>query len=243
MNGRMLILAALSNRTPEMSRHQAPSLANELVWVLAAALLGFATTALFSGFFEWRRDWFVAIYALLVGSFLYGYIRWSGVDLRSFLLYRWIWGVVGMLVVGAILVASVQRMPASPPASGLALAWDILWLGIADGVLDALLLTVLPVAVTWRAFSAARWTASWPGKIAAGAVAFVASLGVTAAYHLGYVEFRGPQIIDPLIGNGIMTLGYVLTGSPLTAIGAHVALHVASVLHGIETTVTLPPHY
>lgn len=226
-----------------MSRDQAPSVANELIWVLAAAVLGFATAALFSGFLELRRDWFVAIYALLVGSFLYGYLRWSGMDLRSFLLHRWIWGVVGVVVVGAIMVASVQRMPASPGSSGSALVGDILWLGIVYGVVDALLLTVLPIAGTWRAFSAAGWTASWPGKLAAGLAAFAASLGVTAAYHLGYVEFRGPQVVDPLIGNGVMTLGALLTGSPLTAIGAHIALHVASVLHGVETTVTLPPHY
>jgi hypothetical protein len=239
----MQIVATQRKRTPVMTKHQARSLHKEFIWVLAAAILGFATTALFAGLLELPRDWFIAIYALLVGSFLCGYVRWSGVDLRSFLLYRWIWGVVGMLVGGAILVASVQRMPASPPASGLALAWDIIWLGIVYGSLDALLLTVLPVAVMWRALSAAGWTASWPGKLAAGVVAFAASLGVTAAYHLGYVEYRGPQVIDPLIGNGVMTLGYVVTGSPLTAIGAHVALHVTSVLHGVETTVTLPPHY
>jgi hypothetical protein len=238
-----LTLAAPCKRTPELPRHQAPSLINEFVWVLAAAVLGFVTAALFSGLLELRRDWFVAIYALLVGSFLFGYIRWSGVDLGSFLLRRWIWGVIGMVVVGAILVASVQRMPASPPASGVALAWDILWLGIVYGVVDALLLTVLPVAVTWRAFSAAGWTTSWPGKLVTGMAAFAASLGVTAAYHLGYVEYRGPQVVDPLIGNGVMTLGYLLTGSPVTAIGAHIALHVASALHGVETTVTLPPHY
>ena len=236
-------MAAPRKRTPELLRHRAPSLINELVWVLAAAVLGFVTAALFSGLLELRRNWFVAIYAVLVGSFLYGYMRWSGVDLRSLLLRRWIWGVIGMVVVGAILVASVQRMPASPGASGTALAWDILWLGIVYGVVDALLLTVLPVAVTWRAFSTAGWTVSWPGKLATGMAAFAASLGVTAAYHLGYAEYRGPQVVDPLIGNGVMTLGYLLTGSPLTAIGAHIALHVASVLHGVETTVTLPPHY
>jgi hypothetical protein len=117
-----LIVAAPGKRTPERPGYQTPSLINELVWVLAAAVLGFATAALFSGLLELRRDWFVAIYALLVGSFLYGYIRWSGVDLRSFLLHRWTWGVIGT-VVGAILVASVQRMPASPAASGVALAW------------------------------------------------------------------------------------------------------------------------
>jgi hypothetical protein len=167
-----LIVAAPGKRTPERPGYQTPSLINELVWVLAAAVLGFATAALFSGFLELRRDWFVAIYALLVGLFLCGYIRWSGVDLGSFLLRRWIWGVIGMVVVGAILVASVQRMPASPAASGVALAWDILWLGIVYGVVDALLLTVLPLAVTWRAFSTARWTTSWPGKLATGMTAF-----------------------------------------------------------------------
>jgi hypothetical protein len=36
---------------------------------------------------------------------------------------------------------------------------------------------------------------------------------------------------------------HLLTGNSLTAIGAHVALHVASVPHGVETTVMLPPHY
>lgn len=230
-------------RTSAMLRHQDVSLLNEFVWVIAAAVLGFATTVLFSGLLELRRNWFVAIYALVVGSFLYGYIRWSGVDLRLFLLHRWIWGVIGTVVVGAIMVASVQRMPASAGSSGLALMWTILWLGVVYGVLDALLLTVLPVAVTWRAFSGAGWTVSWSGKLAAAISAFTASLGVTAAYHLGYVEFGGPQIIDPLIGNCIMTLGSVLTSSPLTAIGAHIALHVASVLRGVESTVTLPPHY
>jgi dolichyl-phosphate-mannose--protein O-mannosyl transferase len=104
-----------------MPRHQDVSLLNEFVWVIAAAVLGFATTVLFSGLLELRRNWFVAIYALVVGSFLYGYIRWSGVDLRLFLLHRWIWGVIGTVVVGAIMVASVQRMPASAGSSGLAL--------------------------------------------------------------------------------------------------------------------------
>jgi hypothetical protein len=39
-------------------------------------------------------------------------------------------------------------------------------------------------------------------------------------------------------------LGFaILTGNPITAIGAHIVLHIASALHGVETTVTLPPHY
>jgi hypothetical protein len=69
------------------------------------------------------------------------------------------------------------------------------------------------------------------------------SLAITAAYHFGFAEFQGPELAAPLFGNGLITVGYLLAGNPITAIVAHIVLHVASVLHGIDTTVTLPPHY
>jgi hypothetical protein len=217
--------------------------AAEIAWGLASAAVGFAATAIFAGLLALPRDAFVAVYALVVTTYVYSYVRWTGLDVRSFLQQRWSWDAVGAVIFGGLMVASVQRMAASPRAEGVALAWDILWLGIVYGIADALLLTVLPVTAVWRACTSSGWTATWPGKLAAGAAALAASLVVTAAYHLGYPEFRGPQVVDPLIGNGVMTLGYLLTGNPITAFGAHIALHVASVLHGVETTVTLPPHY
>ena len=73
-------------------------------------------------------------------------------------------------------------------------------------------------------------------------VALLASLGVAAAYHLGFAEFRGPSLAGPLIGNGIITLSYLLTGSPVAPILAHVIMHAAAVFHGMETTAQLPPH-
>jgi hypothetical protein len=51
------------------------------------------------------------------------------------------------------------------------------------------------------------------------------------------------MLIQPLIGNAIVTAGYLLTGSPLAAIISHVIMHGAAVVHGMETTVQLPPHY
>ncbi len=40
-----------------------------------------------------------------------------------------------------------------------------------------------------------------------------------------------------------MSLGYLLTMNPISAILSHIAMHVASVLHGLETMAQLPPHY
>jgi hypothetical protein len=87
------------------------------------------------------------------------------------------------------------------------------------------------------------WTKQWYGKVLVGIVALAASMLVTAAYHLGYPEFQGPQVVFPLIGNSVMSLAYLLTMNPLGAILSHIAMHIAAVLHGINTTFQLPPHY
>jgi hypothetical protein len=145
---------------------------------------------------------------------------------------RWTWGVLGAVLVGAFMVWSILRQPASPGPEGLQLALALVWLGLVYGALEALFLNVMPVLSAWEAFVRLGATESWFGRLAAGVAGLLASLFVTAGYHLGYAEFRGPALIAPLFGNGVMTLGYLLTGSPLTAVGAHMALHVTAVVHG-----------
>jgi hypothetical protein len=54
---------------------------------------------------------------------------------------------------------------------------------------------------------------------------------------------RGPALGWVVVGNAIITSSYLLTGSPLAAILSHVAMHVAAVLHGMETSLRLPPYY
>jgi hypothetical protein len=96
-----------------------------------------------------------------------------------------------------------------------------------------------------------RWWAHLLWVLAAGGVGvMVSALGasvlhvfVTAAYHWGYMEFRGPALVAPLLGNALITIGYLLTTNLMTPVIAHMAIHIAAVLHGMETTVQLPPHY
>ena len=126
---------------------------------------------------------------------------------------------------------------------GLQLAFDLVWLGLVYGLLDALFLSVLPIFAIWQAFSGLGWTGSWPKRLVVGIVALVASLLVTAAYHWGYPEYSGSKLLAPVVGNGVMSLAYLLTTNPLGAILSHMAMHVSAVLHGINTAVQLPPHY
>jgi hypothetical protein len=212
-----------------------------LVWVVAGWVLGFVISAVFSGVLELARPWFLLVYLLLAGPFLYAYARWSDLDLLGAVRHRWMWGIVGAAAIGAMMIWNVLGWDSSPRPEGLKFVLDLLWLGVVYGVLDALFLSVLPVVAVWRAFVDHAQT--WTGRVAVGALALLASTVMTATYHLGYMEFRGDELREPLVGNAIFTLGYLLTMNPSTAVVGHVILHVASVWYGIDTTISLPPHY
>jgi hypothetical protein len=106
-----------------------------------------------------------------------------------------------------------------------------------------LLLNVMPVVAVWTGFSEVGWAAVWPGKIAIGALALLASLLITLLYHLGYPEFRNRKVALVLVGNTLITLAYLVSTNPLGAVVSHVTMHVAAVFRGPETVLQLPPHY
>lgn len=215
---------------------------HELAWVVLAAVVGFAASFILVGVLELSRSWFILAYAAMTVPLFIGYVRWSGIDLGVLMRRRLLLGVAGGLVVGAFLVFSVLRQDEGARASGLDFAFQLAWWGVVYGLIDALLLSVLPVLAAWRALKGRGWTATRRGKIASGVAAVAASMLVTAAYHAGFPEFRDADIVNPLIGD-VMSVGYVLTSNPLTAMISHVAMHIAAVIQGADATSQLPPHY
>ena len=224
---------------------------HELVWVGGAAVVGFATTAVFADWLEVSRSWLVLVYSAVVVPLFAAYVRWNHIDLRGAVARHWRWGIAAGVVAGALLVTAVQREDGGTRPEGIQLAWDVVWLGFVYGFVDALLLNVLPVMATWRAFSRRGWTERWEGKIGVGALAVVASLLVTAAFTvLATRSSKEPEVRDPLVGNTIITLSTVVSGSPIGAVVSHIAMHVAAVFHGAEgrrncrriTRQDMPPH-
>ncbi len=213
-------------------------------WVIAAGILGFAISAVFSAGIQLSRNRFLILYVSLVTIFLSAFIVFNNVDLAALLTKNWLWGGVGALLVGAFLVRNVFSQPASARSSGFPLAFELLWSGVVYGLVDSLLLSVLPVLAIWQAFSLFDWTGGWAGKIVVGVIGFIASLFVTICYHLGFPEYRVKKgIFGPTVGNGIMTIGYLLTDNPITAIFSHIAMHIAGVWRGPASVMQLPPHY
>lgn len=215
----------------------------QLLWVLGAALLSWACAAFFAGVLHWPRPLFLVPYVLLAGGFLLAWLRWGGVDWRHELTHNWGWGLLAALVVGAFVVRNVLQQPRTPMPQGMDLVFTLLWLGLVYGLVDGLLLSVLPIAATWQACTRLGWTEPWPGRMATGGLALLASLVVTVAYHLGYPEFQGLAVLGPVVGVGVMSIAYLFSRCPLAPVLSHIAMHVAAVLYGLATAIQLPPHY
>jgi hypothetical protein len=214
-----------------------------LLWVLGVGVLSMAVTATFAGILELPRPIYLVFYFAVIGSLLYGYVRWSGVDVWKGFREHWIRGLILGSFFGFLAVQTVLIQSPSPTSQGAGLAFDLVWFGLIYGAVDGLLLSVFPVYSTWRALSMLGWTERWYGKIVGGVLALVASMFMIALYHLGYPEFRGPQVLVVIVGVGAQSLGYLLSRSPLAPVISHIAMHVAAVLYGIASVSQLPPHY
>lgn len=211
-------------------------------WTLAAAAVGVLTSTIFSSLLHWPRVSFVGAHAAIVALFVATYARSARVSLVRQVRRRWQAGLIVGAFIGALIVRTVLAQPGSPAPQGAALAGALAWFGIVYGTVDALLLSVIPVLSVYGSLPAETLTLP-RARLRWGTAALVASAVVTAAYHWGFAEFRGPQVLQPVVGNVAITLAYLLSGNPLAPIVAHVLMHGAAVFHGMETTVQLPPHY
>lgn len=219
------------------------SAGSHLIWIAAAGALGFTSALLFGDLLALPRRWFLVPHVVLTLGFLLSYARWSAIDLRKLFTRRAGAGLIAALVLGAFLTINVLGQRPSARASGAALWFDLVWLGLVYGAVDALLLSVFPVIATWQTCRRLGWTGSRRGRLVTAATGIVVSACVTSAYHLGYSEFRAPSPVGKAIaGNTLTSAAQILAANPMAAVGSHIVMHMAAVLHGPETTVQLPPH-
>ncbi len=217
---------------------------SQLMWIVGAGVLGFAMTEIFTSLLELSRSWWVLADVIAVSLLAGAYVRWTEVKLGEVLLRHWRAGVIlGVVIATVVAFSVIATQDASPREHGLTFVWQIVWFGVVYGAADAVLLNVIPVYALWQASAELGHTRTLRGKVLTGVVALLASLLVTAMYHAGYAEFRGADMREPLVGNTLLSVAYILSGNPITAFAGHIAMHIAAVVHGITSTAVLPPHY
>ncbi len=214
-----------------------------MLWILYASVLGFTVSAIFAGLLKLPRNIYLLIYIPLVAALFTFFIISNKINVSELLLHNWYWGLIGAVIAGVLVIKNVFSQPSSKRSAGPELVVDIVWPGLTYGLIDALLLSVLPILAVKLTLTDPCWTDSWYGKIGIGIIGLMASFVVTTAYHLGYPEFRGKKVFWPNIGNGLLSLAFILTMNPLAAILPHMAMHVAAMIYGKDSTGQVPPHY
>lgn len=187
-----------------------------------------------------RRTAYIAVLSIVSLGLGAGYLAWSGTALADVLVRHWAWGIVAGIVVAAALTPAIRRLPHTGAPEG-SLVGPIVWEGVVYGIAEAVLLAALPVLTVWQAGDAAGWTASTAGAAASGVLAVVGSLLVILVHHLGYREFRvrsnRRMLGGALLGCGLQATAFLLTGTVLAPVVAHIVLHVQLIRSGNE----LPP--
>jgi hypothetical protein len=210
-----------------------------LAWVGAAAALGLMVSGVFGGILHLERHVFIVPDLVLVAALSYAFLRWNHIGVADLLRHNWRRGLVGGVLFSAFSVLSVLASPASTAATGWRLAADMLWSGGVYSLLDALLLSIIPVIAVSKAFASLGWerrrTALWLAALSGTAF-------VTLLYHVGFAEYGIYDIAGAVAGNCIMTLGFLVTGSAVTPLVAHLVLHGAALLRGPLDLPMLPPH-
>jgi len=218
---------------------------SQLIWLSTIGIGSFLLSWVFADLLHIARTAYVAIFAVVSGAFLFGYLQWTNIDWGTFINHDWLWGLILAVATGLLLTASHawflrwQSLALLPPPGprGMRLVNLLLVDGIANGAAEALLLSVLPVLIVWQAFSTIAWFQQWPGTAFASVIAFVASLFVIGLHHLGFRELRGYLIIFVILANAAFTLVYLLTMNPLAAVIAHIMMHIGAVFQRVEVPI------
>ncbi|HPM01585.1 MAG TPA: hypothetical protein PK816_05445 [Candidatus Cloacimonadota bacterium] len=214
-----------------------------ILWLIGASVIGFGMSAIFSGWLKLSRRIFLIPYIAASGLVLFLFLNNNPIVSNEFWFHNWDWGLAASIIAGAFLIKNVLSQPYSRTEKGMSLYLDLVWFGLAYGIIDGLFLNVLPVVAVLNIFSDSNLSGNIPGQILIGFLALMASLIVTLFYHLGYPEFRNKSVILVLLGNTIITLTFIISGNPLSAVLTHTVMHMAAVFRGPETTIQLPPHY
>ena len=211
-----------------------------LIWIAWGLLVGFGASFIFGDLLTLPIDLYYLVYFGIILTFFSLYIRNTRLSLKEWFSRRLVWGILLGLIFGALLAQNVLSRPETEKFTGAYLAWLIFWRGLVYGVVDGLLLSSFPWIVTWRAFGVGKKPLG--KKIAFGFLAWLFILAMTTAYHLGYSDFRARKIVQPIIGNSIISIPTLLSANPVGSPITHAIMHITAILHSPKTELFLPPH-
>jgi hypothetical protein len=223
---------------------QPASWVGSLVWLVALAAAAFAVSWLAANRLQMPRTPYIAVLTATTAVFLIGYVWWLDVTVADLVTSRWMWGLIVAPFSAAFLIIGMTKLPVSKRLHGFSqqlhgrrLTRALLWEGAVYGTAEGILLSVLPVFITWQMVHSLGWSGI-AGGTARWALPMIASAIVIIVHHLGYWEYRNGLLVPITAGCGMLSLGYLGTASLIAPTLGHVLAHCTGLVRGVE----LPPH-
>ena len=228
----------LSRLVPQHAEHP-DTWATQLRWFAAATVISFAVPFIFSSVLGLQHDVYLGIYFVVVLVGFAVYAMATGLDVRATVRRHWKLGVALGVVFGFALVRNVFSDKATPHPHSSYYVFELIWRGGIYGAVDALLLTVLPCLVAYRA--PGGHLATWRRRGAYFGASLALVVAITGIYHLGFTQYRHDGIGQPETGNVLISMPMLLSANPIGSIADHMAMHISAVAHTYNTEVRLPP--
>jgi hypothetical protein len=189
---------------------------------------------------ELQHDLFYLAYFGVTLAAIGGYVRIERVRMADMFRGRRRWSLAIGVVLAAVLVVNVfHGEDGTARPHGAYFVFELLWRGIGYGLVDTLLLTVFPCLVAYGLLHG--HVDGLTAKLRFTALALPLVIVVTAAYHLGYPQYRQDGVGRPETGNILISIPTFATANPVGSFVAHVSQHVAVVTHAYESRVFNPP--
>lgn len=208
-------------------------------WFVLVSALAFLVPYVGVSILDLQHDLYYLLYFAVTCALLVTYVRTEHVDVRRIVTHAWPWSLGLGVVVGVAQVWNVLGEDATDRPSGAYFAFELMWRGVTYGAVDALLLSAFPCFVAYSIVHGR--VGGVVGKLRFVALALPLVLAITAAYHLGYPQYREDGVKQPEIGNTLISVPMLATANPIGSVVAHASMHTAAVTHAYETDVFLPP--
>ncbi len=217
-----------------------PQAVRELAWFALVCSVAFVVPYLGVSVLDLQHDLFYLVYFAVTIALLAAYVRVEQVDVADVFRCRRLWSLgIGVLLAVFLVFNVFNTEDATARPRGAYFAFELFWRGVGYGLIDTLLLTVLPCVVACRLLHGR--VAGLKGKLRFTALTLPLVIIVTATYHLGYPQYRHDGLGRPETGNVLISIPTFATANPVGSIVAHVSQHLAAVSHAYESRIFVPP--
>ena len=197
-----------------------------LYWIPINALLAFGLPYLLVNLLGLSHDsyyiWLFGISILFVGL----YVRRTHLKLGASLKPGWALGTISGLFIGlAFLSMASASKPAVETGFFSAAMLPIFWRGLLYGLVSAVLISVFPFIVVWRALSGVN-----PRPIRKFGVTLVAIISIalmSSLYNLGLSGLQNEHLGKRIGKTMIASIPTIISGSPLAAPISNVLLQMS----------------